>query len=73
VTLDCGWQKLTKNDCAVEELALEFYKLKMGFDGAHMEGSVYSTLYGLLMWDIIFDASVPFVFQTPFQGTKPLF
>ncbi|XP_066541617.1 core-binding factor subunit beta isoform X1 [Hoplias malabaricus] len=57
--------------CTVEELALAHYR-KLGFDqGIHGEGSTFSTLFGLLMWDIIFMEGVPDVFRTPYQ-TCPL-
>ncbi|XP_036417627.1 fanconi-associated nuclease 1 [Colossoma macropomum] len=57
--------------CSVEELALAHYR-KLGFDqGIHGEGSTFSTLFGLLMWDIIFMEGVPDVFRTPYQ-TCPL-
>ena len=56
-------------ECSVEQLALQFYKLKMNFsDGLHCEGHIFHTMFGLAFWDIIFDASIPYVFQTPFQG-----
>lgn len=35
--------------------------------GLHCEGSVFRSLFGMLMWDIIF-SNVLGVFQTPFQG-----
>lgn len=38
--------------------------------GVHAEGGIWSTLFGLLMWDALF-APVPDVFRTPFQ-TAPL-
>ena len=38
--------------------------------GTHAEGGIWATLFGLLMWDIIF-TDVPDVFQTAFQ-TAPL-
>lgn len=57
--------------CSVEELALEHYRT-LGFDqGIHGEGSTFSTLFGLLMWDIIFINGVPDVFRNPYQ-TCPL-
>ncbi|KAI4889045.1 hypothetical protein NFI96_023804 [Prochilodus magdalenae] len=53
--------------CSVEELALAHYR-KLGFDqGIHGEGSTFSTLFGLLMWDIIFMEGIPDVFRTPYQ------
>ncbi|XP_016320960.1 fanconi-associated nuclease 1-like isoform X2 [Sinocyclocheilus anshuiensis] len=53
--------------CSVEELALEHYRT-LGFDqGIHGEGSTFSSLFGLLMWDIIFIDGVPDVFRNPYQ------
>ena len=36
----------------------------------HAEGGIWATLFGLLMWDILF-LPIPEVFRTPFQ-TAPL-
>ncbi|XP_026783354.3 fanconi-associated nuclease 1 [Pangasianodon hypophthalmus] len=56
--------------CSVEELALAHYR-ELGFDqGIHGEGSTFSTLFGLLMWDIVF-MNVLDVFRTSYQ-TCPL-
>ncbi|XP_029430623.1 fanconi-associated nuclease 1 isoform X2 [Rhinatrema bivittatum] len=53
--------------CSVEELALAHYK-QQGFDqGIHGEGSTFSTLYCLLMWDIIFMDGIPDVFRNSYQ------
>nr|XP_033776666.1 fanconi-associated nuclease 1 isoform X2 [Geotrypetes seraphini] len=53
--------------CSVEELALAHYR-KQGYDqGIHGEGSTFSTLYCLLMWDIIFMDGVPDVFRNSYQ------
>jgi Fanconi-associated nuclease 1 len=54
--------------CGVEELALQYYASEEGgrWQGMHSEGGVWMTLFGLLMWDILF-TDVPDVFQTPFQ------
>jgi fanconi-associated nuclease 1 len=57
----------TKNIYGVEELALTFYCTKQGFKGIHSENGLGITLFGLLMWDQIFDNTVPGVFQSPFQ------
>ncbi|NXH19176.1 FAN1 nuclease, partial [Bucco capensis] len=57
--------------CSVEELALTHYRHN-GFDqGIHGEGSTFMTLYGLLMWDIIFMDDIPDVFRNSYQ-TFPL-
>ncbi|XP_020520348.1 fanconi-associated nuclease 1 homolog isoform X2 [Amborella trichopoda] len=55
--------------CGVEELALQYYKAE-GWEGAHSESGVWMTIFGLLMWDVIF-ADIPDVFRTRFQ-TAPL-
>jgi hypothetical protein len=58
------------NPCHVEEYSLEYYQTKASPTwpkGAHCEGSPYYALFALLFWDIIFDATVPYVFQTPYQ------
>uniref|UniRef100_A0A6B2KZY2 Fanconi-associated nuclease n=1 Tax=Arcella intermedia TaxID=1963864 RepID=A0A6B2KZY2_9EUKA len=57
--------------CSVEELALQFYKASDGWSGIHCEGSPFLTIFGLIFWEIIYDASIPHVFQTPYQ-TSPL-
>ncbi|NWS99157.1 FAN1 nuclease, partial [Mionectes macconnelli] len=57
--------------CSVEELALTHYR-RNGFDqGIHGEGSTFLTLYGILMWDIIFMDDIPNVFRNSYQ-TSPL-
>ncbi|XP_046721036.1 fanconi-associated nuclease 1 isoform X2 [Silurus meridionalis] len=53
--------------CSVEELALAHYR-ELGYDqGIHGEGTTFSTLFGLLMWDIIF-MNVSDVFRTSYQA-----
>ncbi|XP_071720394.1 fanconi-associated nuclease 1 homolog [Rutidosis leptorrhynchoides] len=53
--------------CGVEELALQYYAEEGGgWQGVHSESGVWLTLFGLLMWDVIF-ADVPNVFLTRFQ------
>ncbi|KAL1774652.1 fanconi-associated nuclease 1 [Sigmodon hispidus] len=55
--------------CSVEELALDYYR-RNGFDqGIHGEGSTFSTLYGLLLWDIIFMDGIPDVFRNAYQAS----
>ncbi|XP_042352110.1 fanconi-associated nuclease 1 [Plectropomus leopardus] len=57
--------------CSVEELSLAHYR-QQGFDqGIHGEGSTFSTLFALLLWDIIFMDGIPDVFRNPYQ-TCPL-
>lgn len=55
----------------VENLALRFYSTHQGLNGMHCENSLGKTLFGLLMWNIIFDDTVPYVFQSPYQS-RPL-
>ncbi|XP_059227695.1 fanconi-associated nuclease 1 isoform X2 [Mustela nigripes] len=53
--------------CSVEEVALAYYR-RSGFDqGIHGEGSTFSTLFGLLLWDIIFMDGIPDVFRNAYQ------
>lgn len=52
--------------CGVEELALQFYAEGGGWQGVHTESGIWLTIYGLLMWDIIF-SDVPDAFRTRFQ------
>uniref|UniRef100_A0A1A8RTV6 Fanconi-associated nuclease n=1 Tax=Nothobranchius rachovii TaxID=451742 RepID=A0A1A8RTV6_9TELE len=61
---DCGSIVI----CSVEELCLAHYR-KQGFDqGIHGEGSTFSTLFALLMWDIVFMDGIPDVFRNPYQA-----
>lgn len=54
--------------CSVEEVALAYYR-RSGFDqGIHGEGSTFSTLFGLLLWDIIFMDGIPDVFRNAYQA-----
>ncbi|KAK9265825.1 hypothetical protein L1049_001792 [Liquidambar formosana] len=53
--------------CGVEQLALQYYAEEGGgWQGVHSESGIWLTIFGLLMWDIIF-ADVPNVFRTRFQ------
>ncbi|KAI4341680.1 hypothetical protein MLD38_026374 [Melastoma candidum] len=52
--------------CGVEELALQYYANEGGWSGIHTESGIWLTLFGVMMWDIIF-SDVPNVFQTRFQ------
>ncbi|XP_029379024.1 fanconi-associated nuclease 1 [Echeneis naucrates] len=57
--------------CSVEELSLAHYR-QQGFDqGIHGEGSTFSTMFALFLWDIIFMGDIPDVFRNPYQ-TCPL-
>lgn len=54
--------------CGVEELALQYYAGAEGgeWNGVHTESGIWLTIFGLIMWDIIF-SDVPNVFRSPFQ------
>ncbi|PNT76430.1 fanconi-associated nuclease 1 homolog isoform X6 [Brachypodium distachyon] len=57
--------------CGVEQLALQYYADEGGsWQGTHSEGGIWMTIFGLLMWDVIF-SEVCDVFQSKFQ-TAPL-
>ncbi|EPS73531.1 hypothetical protein M569_01228, partial [Genlisea aurea] len=55
--------------CSVEEMALQYY-YGGGWRGVHAETGIWLTIFGILMWEVIF-AHVPNVFRTAFQ-TAPL-
>ncbi|XP_068847264.1 fanconi-associated nuclease 1 [Capricornis sumatraensis] len=66
--LEAGGATPTTVLCSVEELALAHYR-HCGFDqGIHGEGSTFSTLFGLLLWDIIFMDGVPDAFRNAYQA-----
>lgn len=54
----------------VEELALEHYASAEGggWVGVHSEGGVWATLFGLLMWDVLFGVEVEDVFRWGGEG-----
>ncbi|XP_020595998.1 fanconi-associated nuclease 1 homolog isoform X2 [Phalaenopsis equestris] len=53
--------------CGVEQLALQYYAEEGGgWVGIHSESGIWMTIFGLLMWDVIF-SDVPNVFQSIFQ------
>jgi len=53
--------------CGVEQLALQYYADKGGgWQGTHSEGGIWMTIFGLLMWDIMF-SDIQDVFQSKFQ------
>eukprot|EP00898_Chlorokybus_atmophyticus_P003204 jgi/Chlat1/3885/Chrsp26S00304 len=58
--------------CSVEQLALQHYASSEAGDwqGCHSESGIFLTLFGLLMWEVLF-TDVPDVFRTEFQ-TAPL-
>lgn len=52
--------------CRVEQLALQHYAGEGGWQGVHTESGIWLTIFGLLMWDVMF-SDVPNVFRTRFQ------
>ena len=46
----------------VENLALRYYSKHENMNGMHCENSLGTTIFGLLMRDVIFDDTVPYVF-----------
>ncbi|KAI8011134.1 hypothetical protein LOK49_LG06G02225 [Camellia lanceoleosa] len=57
--------------CGVEQLAMQYYAGEGGgWQGVHTESGIWLTIFGLLLWDIIF-SDIPDVFRTRFQ-TAPL-
>ncbi|XP_073007594.1 fanconi-associated nuclease 1 homolog isoform X2 [Typha latifolia] len=52
--------------CRVEQLALQYYAEEGGWQGVHSESGIWMTIFGLLMWDVIF-SNVPDVFRSKFQ------
>uniref|UniRef100_A0A6S7ZZ00 Fanconi-associated nuclease n=1 Tax=Aplanochytrium stocchinoi TaxID=215587 RepID=A0A6S7ZZ00_9STRA len=69
--------------CSIESLALQYFSSSSEsqsqsqptsknndgvWDGIHCEGTPFRSLFTLLLWDVIFDSSVPDVFQNRFQN-----
>lgn len=54
----------------MEELALQYFAEEEGggWHGVHSESGIWMTIFGLLMWDVIF-SDVPNVFCSKFQVT----
>jgi Fanconi-associated nuclease 1 len=52
-------------ELTVEALAIAAYRA-VGCEAVYTENVVFTTLFGILCWDVLF-AEVPDVFQTPFQ------
>lgn len=53
--------------CGVEQLALQYYAGEGGgWHGVHTESGIWLTIFGLLMWDILF-SDVLDVFRSRFQ------
>ncbi|WIA36406.1 hypothetical protein OEZ86_007718 [Tetradesmus obliquus] len=68
VGLKSRFYGLDGSQVTVEQLALQHYASAEGggWQGLHCEGGVWATLFGLLLWDVIF-SSVPDVLRSPFQ------
>lgn len=53
--------------CGVEQLALQYYAVEGGgWEGVHTESGIWLTIFGLVMWEILF-CDIPNVFRTNFQ------
>lgn len=53
--------------CGVEQLALQYYAGEGGgWQGIHAESGIWLTIFGLLMWDVMF-TDVPNVFRNLYQ------
>ena len=58
--------------CGVEQLALQYYAGEGGgWHGVHSESGIWMTIFGLLMWDVIF-SNVSDVFRSRFQVKNPI-
>lgn len=57
--------------CSVEEMALDYYKQQGYNEGIHGESLTFSTIFTLLMWDVIFYNIGQDVFRTLFQVIVP--
>ena len=55
---------------SVEEFVLNEFSLD-GWEGVHSESSYFTSIFGLIFWDLLFETNVPDVFQTAYQ-TGPL-
>ena len=64
------WESELSGNASVEEFVLERYYITEGWNGYHCEGSMFTTIYSLLFYDIIF-AEVTGAFQHDFQ-VRPL-
>lgn len=56
----------------VEGYAIHHCSTELGWPCAlHAEGSSFTTLFALLMWDVIFVSGIPDVFRTKLQVGRP--
>lgn len=57
--LPCRFIGLDDTCVTVEQLALQFYMLpeRGGWIGCHSENGIWHTLFGLVMWDVMFSGS----------------
>ncbi|KAL0583657.1 hypothetical protein ABG067_006470 [Albugo candida] len=53
--------------CSVEQLVIQKYYYENWY-GIHCEGHLFRNVVGLLMWEVFYLATVPDVFQTPYQN-----
>eukprot|EP01132_Coremiostelium_polycephalum_P002052 gene2052-2530_t len=54
-------------ETSVEGITLEHFKNSDQWNGKFCETSLFIAIFVLFFWDIIFDDSIPLVFQSPFQ------
>ncbi len=47
---------------------LQHYATHGNWRGMHCENSLWRSIVLLLLWDVVWDDSVPYVFQTPYQS-----
>ena len=50
----------------VEQFVLNEFSLD-GWEGIHSESSYFTTIFALMLWDLLFDIEIPDVFQTAYQ------
>lgn len=69
----CKFVGYDSSICSVEQLALQYYQMEENgaYQGIHSESGIWCTLFTLLLWPALFEASVPDTFRTLFQ-TAPL-
>ena len=46
---------------------MKYYGQKEGWNGLHVENTLMKQFFGVIFWEEIFDDSIPYVFQTPYQ------
>lgn len=67
-----GFDEGTRRASSTSDLSVSFYchcANVVIVPGIHGEGSTFSALFALLLWDIIFMEGIPDVFRCPYQVT----